>query len=94
MRALARHASFVSGALAVGAAAAWPWFNTFLSLFLAIAALALGTVGLRAAHRTRAMARCLLSATAILVSALILLVLGLTYFIAWSAATGTPMQPP
>jgi hypothetical protein len=91
MRALAHHAPFVSCALAVCAAAAWPWFNTFLSLFLAIAALVLGIVGFRTAYRTRATARCLLSATAMFVSALILLVLAFTYLIAWSAANGTPM---
>jgi hypothetical protein len=77
--------------VAVLSIAAWPLFNTFLSIGLAVTAFVLGIMGLVVARRSPTTSRYVCSAVGIVLSAAVILCWIGIMFLSWSAATGRPL---
>jgi len=84
-------APLASCVMAILSVPAWPLFNTFLSIGLAVTAFVLGIMGLIVARRSPTTSRYVCSAVGILLGAAVILCWIGIMFLSWSAATGRPL---
>ena len=85
------YAPLASCMVAILSIAAWPLFNTFLSIGLAVTAFVLGIMGPVEARRSPTTSRYVCSAVGIILSAAVILCWIGIMFLSWSAATGRPL---
>jgi len=82
---------FLSSLLAVVAVVVWPLFNTFLSIWLAVAAVLAGIAGLLIARRPPTLGRYAFAGTGIALGGGVVLFWLFVIFLAWGATTGSPL---
>jgi hypothetical protein len=81
-------ASLLAAVLAV---ALWPVGNTFPSIWLAVAAIALGIGGFLVARQTRLRRHWLASGAGLLLGTLVAAFWGLVMYVVWSISQGAPL---